>query len=334
MENQRDVDLTPGTGLSDVSDTGTTGGTSGLGAGGFDSTRSTSTGTGYTGSGSLGGTSYETDSLGSSPSDTGTDVRSRARHLVDNVRSTATEKAEERISEQKYRAADSLGNVAQSLRTASQQLPDDGGMSRYMAQAANQVDNLASFLNNRDVAELFDEVESLARRQPAVFVGGAFALGVLGARFLRSSRRNLSDHDRWSSHQLESRMVDPGLDAVSRPGAPGYAPPAVRGDTGMGGGAGYGTSTGYGTGTGAGSSGYGGGTGGTGYGTGSTGLGTGTGMGGTGTGGAGTGGTGLGGASGGTGSSGFGASGAGSNLGRGTGQSGTTGGGLEGDGGI
>ena len=31
------------------------------------------------------------------------------------------------------------------------------------------------------------DAQRLARRQPALFVGGAFALGLLGARFLKSS---------------------------------------------------------------------------------------------------------------------------------------------------
>ena len=31
------------------------------------------------------------------------------------------------------------------------------------------------------------QVEQYARRQPAIFLGGAFALGLLGARFLKSS---------------------------------------------------------------------------------------------------------------------------------------------------
>ena len=44
-------------------------------------------------------------------------------------------------------------------------------------------------LKNKDVTELLNDAQRLARRQPALFVGGAFALGLLGARFLKSSRR-------------------------------------------------------------------------------------------------------------------------------------------------
>src|SRR5690606_33979901 len=96
-----------------------------------------------------------------------------------------------------------------------------------------QVDSLASFLDNQDVAELVDNAEDLARRQPAVFVGGAFALGVLGGRFLRSSRRELVDtgvRDHWETDRMTGRVRDPEDDAVGRPNAPGYAAPSDRGD--------------------------------------------------------------------------------------------------------
>jgi hypothetical protein len=165
---------------------------------------------------------------GGAAPETAQDAVGRAGELARDVRQRATEEVESRIADQKYRAADTLGSVAQSLRAASAQIPENEGVSRYMAQAAKQVDNLASFLNNREVTELFDEVEDFARRQPAVFVGGAFALGVLGARFLKSSRRNVG-YDPYGGRGsgMDERYYT-GQDAVSRPNAPGYAAPSQR----------------------------------------------------------------------------------------------------------
>jgi hypothetical protein len=37
---------------------------------------------------------------------------------------------------------------------------------------------------------LIDDVEDFARREPAVFIGGAIAIGLVAARFLKSSRRS------------------------------------------------------------------------------------------------------------------------------------------------
>jgi len=61
------------------------------------------------------------------------------------------------------------------------------------------VENWADYVQQTDVRQMADRVESFARREPAIFLGGAFALGLLGARFLKSSRR--SDEDQWDRSQ-------------------------------------------------------------------------------------------------------------------------------------
>jgi hypothetical protein len=42
------------------------------------------------------------------------------------------------------------------------------------------------------VTQLVGQLQHLARREPALFVGGAFALGLIGARFFKSSTRSSS----------------------------------------------------------------------------------------------------------------------------------------------
>jgi hypothetical protein len=46
---------------------------------------------------------------------------------------------------------------------------------------------VAGYLTARDVDQLVSEAEAFARRQLAAFLGGAFALGFLVSRFLKSS---------------------------------------------------------------------------------------------------------------------------------------------------
>jgi hypothetical protein len=83
---------------------------------------------------------------------------------------------------------------------SSQHLRDQqhASASQYIERAAEEVDRLASYLDTRNVSEIVHQVEDLARRQPAVFVGGAVAVGFLAARFLKSSERsrNMPDLDR------------------------------------------------------------------------------------------------------------------------------------------
>jgi hypothetical protein len=51
------------------------------------------------------------------------------------------------------------------------------------------VERWADYVQNTDAREMANRVESFARREPGLFLGGAFALGLVGARFLKSSRR-------------------------------------------------------------------------------------------------------------------------------------------------
>lgn len=120
----------------------------------------------------------------------------QAKHTVANVASQATEKAGEQvesgITRGKDRTAKALGAVAQSLRAFGNELRshDEHGISRFADRAANRADQMANRLNNADPHTLIDDVEDFARREPALFIGGAVAIGLLAARFLKSSRRD------------------------------------------------------------------------------------------------------------------------------------------------
>ncbi|CAO3378664.1 hypothetical protein [Azospirillum argentinense] len=87
------------------------------------------------------------------------------------------------------RAADQLGSVANALHKAAEQLNDEnnGTAAHYAGQAADRVERVADMLRNSTVDDMVGQVERFARRQPEVFVGAAFAVGFLFARFVKSS---------------------------------------------------------------------------------------------------------------------------------------------------
>jgi hypothetical protein len=86
-------------------------------------------------------------------------------------------------------AADLLGNVADAVESVGQQLRqnDQGMLAEYANRAAYQIDRFSGYLEENDVEDLVYDVERFARRQPAVFLGGAFALGLLAVRFIKAS---------------------------------------------------------------------------------------------------------------------------------------------------
>lgn len=112
-----------------------------------------------------------------------------SRGVMDRVRESATAQ----IATQKNRATDSLGSFAQAVRKTSQPLRENQqtAIAEYVDKAADQIERFSTRLRERDVKDIVGDVQQFARRQPAVFIGTALAIGVLTARFLKSS----SDRD-------------------------------------------------------------------------------------------------------------------------------------------
>jgi len=95
-----------------------------------------------------------------------------------------------RLGSQKDQMAGTVGSVARAFRETSKQLQqgDDQFVAEYFDGAAERIEQFSSQLRQRSVDELIGDAESFARRQPAIFLGGAFFLGAMAARFLKSSR--------------------------------------------------------------------------------------------------------------------------------------------------
>lgn len=118
-------------------------------------------------------------------SNIGEKVQEQARSVV----STAQEQARTTLTTQKSRAAGSLQGVAKAFRQTGTQLrnQDQGAVAGYAESVADQIERFSNALENRDVDEMVTEVKHYARRHPEMFIGGAFVLGMLAARFLKSS---------------------------------------------------------------------------------------------------------------------------------------------------
>jgi hypothetical protein len=107
--------------------------------------------------------------------------------LIDNVK----ERANAQIDTQKSRATDTLGVIANAVRGTTEQLRNEQHdvIAQYIENAANQLDRVSATLRGKDANALLADARQLARRQPALFIGSSFVVGLLAARFLKSSAR-------------------------------------------------------------------------------------------------------------------------------------------------
>ncbi|HMQ33171.1 MAG TPA: hypothetical protein PKD53_20735 [Chloroflexaceae bacterium] len=159
-------------------------------------------------------------------SDKAREAARQAQEKVGDIAGQATHQASSQLANQKDRVADSLGGVAQRLRQTGQQMhdQDDMGLTNYVDRAASQVESFSNYLRRNDIGSLVDDVERFARREPAIFFGSAFLLGLLGARFMKSSRPRPSYDERYYG---SSSAYEP----YARPYYTGYAEPGYGSGT-------------------------------------------------------------------------------------------------------
>jgi len=112
-------------------------------------------------------------------------AKQRGGELVDQTR----QQLQSQLNSQKDTAAQSIGTVAQAIRQTGDQLrsQEQAAVAEYAGRLADVVEDVSGYLRERSIEDMAGDVESFARRNPAVFLGAAFGLGFLAARFLKSS---------------------------------------------------------------------------------------------------------------------------------------------------
>jgi hypothetical protein len=117
------------------------------------------------------------------------DLSQKAKDVAGGVVGQARTTVESQLSGGKERLAQGLGSVAKAMRHTGEQLrsQDKLGLPDYVSRAAEKVDAASEYLQGRNLGDVLGDLGSFARREPAIFLGGAFAVGLIGGRFLKSS---------------------------------------------------------------------------------------------------------------------------------------------------
>jgi len=118
----------------------------------------------------------------------------QTQHGARELASKAQAQARSMLDEQMQAAAGQVEGFAKALRKTSEQLDaqDQAAAARYVERTAEGLDSFSNTLRDQDLDSLTTQVQDYAKRQPAVFLGGAIAAGFLVARFLKSSAPSAS----------------------------------------------------------------------------------------------------------------------------------------------
>ncbi len=177
--------------------------------------------------GSTGNPASQTPSSSQGGADTAKDTFNKAKETTGQMATEAVgqvkEKAASLIDEQKTNLASGINSVADSIRQIGENLGGDGKDNQIAALAGKYGDNLAgqvekfsSYIEDKDLKELARDVEQFARRNPALFIGGAFALGILAARFLKSSSSGQTSGRRSQNSDAKHSLTSSVSSAINK----------------------------------------------------------------------------------------------------------------------
>lgn len=203
----------------------------------------------------------------SSTGHTTEEAKAKAKDVAEQVKS----QGKSQLEGYRETAADGIERVAQSAKAAAHGLEGDDrlGLSGYVSDMAENMVHFSESLRGKSVDELFQDVNRLARNNPALFITGSIALGFGLTRFARASSKRAAQHDydrhdssssfagATSSHDSSQRDLNDRL-STGQPGTVGSVSnasgassgsrPTSGSASGMGTGIGTGSGTGVGTG--------------------------------------------------------------------------------------
>jgi valyl-tRNA synthetase len=143
------------------------------------------------------------------------DLVQHAKHATGEIVNQVQQQASTQIDRQKESAANDLSQVVSAVRRFGESLgAEQGGpIARYAAEygdkAAQKLEQFAGYIREQDARRLLDDVQNFGRRRPGLMLGGAFLLGLAGARLIRSSMDAGMQQSGGQQHSLHTNMTTP-----------------------------------------------------------------------------------------------------------------------------
>ncbi len=158
-------------------------------------------------------------------------VASQAYGIAAKKATTVVDEQKTNIAQGLTSVADSIRQIGENLRGAEEPTGVAKAAAEYTETAAEKVEQISGYLNKNDLNGLLRDVKSLAQSNPALFLGGAFTLGILAARFFKSggnSKRALTAGGSSSPYAEDGVHLPENLDDQVRNSHNMQVKPMVR----------------------------------------------------------------------------------------------------------
>jgi hypothetical protein len=118
-------------------------------------------------------------------------LKGHASHAVEAAKelaSSAQDRLQDKVAEQKGLGADYVNSFAGAMRQAANHFDSDVPVAgTYMRKAADQIETAADALREGNFSDLVQGAQKFARSQPTAFFGLALLAGFGAVRFLKSA---------------------------------------------------------------------------------------------------------------------------------------------------
>jgi hypothetical protein len=133
------------------------------------------------------------------------------------LREQGSARLRDHFDQRSGQAGAQVRSLAEALRRSGKDLSNEGNSSaaQLTEQAADRIERLGSYLEQKRGDELMRDVETFARRRPWMLAGLGMLAGVAAARFVKASSEQRYNGHRTNQQQWPTRQ---GIDA-SRSGA-------------------------------------------------------------------------------------------------------------------
>jgi hypothetical protein len=114
-------------------------------------------------------------------------VAAEARYQAKSLLGSVSDEARSQASTQQSRLAEAVHSLSKELGGMASSSPESGPLTDLAHQASRKGGEIAHWLENREPADVLDEVRAFARRRPVMFLGLCALAGIVAGRLTRGA---------------------------------------------------------------------------------------------------------------------------------------------------
>lgn len=158
------------------------------------------------------------------------DAASLAQEKASELREQGSARLRDQFDERSTKAGSQVRSLAAALRRTGNDLSNEGNSnaSQLTTQAADRIERVGSYLEQKSGDELMRDVERVVRRRPWMLAGLGMFVGVAAARFVKASSEQRYDENRETEWPTSSGATSPSGNRAYRQAELPNATPHLR----------------------------------------------------------------------------------------------------------